>query len=98
MTDHRASLLDVVLATRIFASEARLSIPSRRQWLPLREVPFMAAIHSRSGPAGGSADSGALTDWRSLHGDAFAGERVLITGGAGFIGSHLAHALSTLGA
>jgi UDP-glucose 4-epimerase len=30
--------------------------------------------------------------------DAFAGRRVLITGGAGFIGSHLAHALTGLGA
>ncbi|HWE03263.1 MAG TPA: NAD-dependent epimerase/dehydratase family protein [Tepidisphaeraceae bacterium] len=39
-----------------------------------------------------------LTDWRSLHGDHFAGSRVLITGGAGFIGSHLAEALSFLGA
>ncbi|MFN4243303.1 MAG: NAD-dependent epimerase/dehydratase family protein [Tepidisphaerales bacterium] len=38
------------------------------------------------------------TDWRSLHGTAFAGRRVLITGGAGFIGSHLADALLALGA
>jgi nucleoside-diphosphate-sugar epimerase len=37
-----------------------------------------------------------LTDWRSLHGSTFAGARVLITGGAGFIGSHLAQALCLL--
>jgi nucleoside-diphosphate-sugar epimerase len=39
-----------------------------------------------------------LTDWRALHGGHFQGTRVLITGGAGFIGSHLAEALNTLGA
>ncbi|HZK79523.1 MAG TPA: NAD-dependent epimerase/dehydratase family protein [Humisphaera sp.] len=39
-----------------------------------------------------------LTDWRSLHGNRFDGCRVLITGGAGFIGSHLAEALGALGA
>jgi UDP-glucose 4-epimerase len=38
------------------------------------------------------------TDWAKLHGDAFRGSRVLVTGGAGFIGSHLAEALSALGA
>jgi nucleoside-diphosphate-sugar epimerase len=38
------------------------------------------------------------TDWRKLHGDAFRGQRALITGGAGFIGSHLAEALVGLGA
>lgn len=40
----------------------------------------------------------ALTDWRELHGDAFEGTKALVTGGAGFIGSHLAEALTTLGA
>jgi nucleoside-diphosphate-sugar epimerase len=39
-----------------------------------------------------------LTKWRSLHGDSFAGSRALVTGGAGFIGSHITHALVELGA
>jgi nucleoside-diphosphate-sugar epimerase len=39
-----------------------------------------------------------IRDWRKLHGSAFEQQRVLITGGAGFIGSHLAIALQSLGA
>jgi UDP-glucose 4-epimerase len=39
-----------------------------------------------------------LTDWRKLHGDFFDAAPVLVTGGAGFIGSHLVEALSALGA
>ena len=42
--------------------------------------------------------TGASADWKQLHGDAFRGHRVLITGGAGFIGSHLCEALVALGA
>jgi UDP-glucose 4-epimerase len=38
------------------------------------------------------------TNWSSLHGRSFTNARILITGGAGFIGSHLAHALVELGA
>ena len=39
-----------------------------------------------------------LTDWSALHQDHFQNRRVLITGGAGFIGSQLTDALRTLGA
>lgn len=40
----------------------------------------------------------ALVNWRELHGSFFDGRPVLVTGGAGFIGSHLAEALASLGA
>ena len=40
----------------------------------------------------------ALTNWQELHGKHFAGSRALVTGGAGFIGSHLTEALIDLGA
>lgn len=39
-----------------------------------------------------------MIDWTAVHGDAFAGRRALVTGGAGFIGSHLCEALAALGA
>lgn len=39
-----------------------------------------------------------MTDWHSIHGDFFSDQRVLVTGGAGFIGSHLAQSLVSLGA
>jgi nucleoside-diphosphate-sugar epimerase len=44
------------------------------------------------------ASSASNIDWRQLHGDAFASVRVLVTGGAGFIGSHVTEALGKLGA
>jgi len=41
--------------------------------------------------------SSAATDWKSLHGEHFSGCRCLVTGGAGFIGSHITEALVALG-
>ena len=40
----------------------------------------------------------AITDWNQLHAKHFAGARTLVTGGAGFIGSHLSEALIDIGA
>jgi nucleoside-diphosphate-sugar epimerase len=39
-----------------------------------------------------------MIDWKQMHRDAFTGTRVLVTGAAGFIGSHLVEALVALGA
>jgi UDP-glucose 4-epimerase len=39
-----------------------------------------------------------LTNWTTLHGTHFRQSRAMVTGGAGFIGSHLVHALHALGA
>ncbi|MFP4224461.1 MAG: NAD-dependent epimerase/dehydratase family protein [Phycisphaeraceae bacterium] len=39
-----------------------------------------------------------LTPWQDHHGSFFTGAKILITGGAGFIGSHLSEALIELGA
>src|SRR5690348_1038077 len=44
------------------------------------------------------ASAAPLTNWTSLHGSHFKGSRALVTGGAGFIGGHLVHALHELGA
>jgi UDP-glucose 4-epimerase len=47
---------------------------------------------------GGTAASPVTVDWVALHGDAFRGVPCLVTGGAGFIGSHIVAALVALGA
>lgn len=39
-----------------------------------------------------------MTNWQELHGNHFAGVKALVTGGAGFIGSHITEALVRLGA
>ena len=39
-----------------------------------------------------------MTDWKKLHGDFFKNQRILVTGGAGFIGGHIVEGLVALGA
>jgi nucleoside-diphosphate-sugar epimerase len=51
-----------------------------------------------SPPAYGRSQLMTATDWKKLHGSRFTGTRTLVTGGAGFIGSHLSEALIDLGA
>src|SRR5437870_6692385 len=55
-------------------------------------------MHGRDGHATIMRIMPVNTNWKSLHGDRFAGAPCLITGGAGFIGSHIAEALAQLGA
>lgn len=45
-----------------------------------------------------STSNMAFPDWHAIHGEHFRDARALVTGGAGFIGSHLAEALTVLGA
>jgi nucleoside-diphosphate-sugar epimerase len=74
------------------------SRPASR-WFPTLSPPAtLAPMPVSPTPPPPAPDDAPLTDWAALHGSAFRGRRALVTGGAGFIGSHLATALVRLGA
>jgi nucleoside-diphosphate-sugar epimerase len=66
----------------------------REKWF----IPRRLNVHPLNFPIHYQAMSSSIADWQSLHGAAFKRAEVLVTGGAGFIGSHLSLALISLGA
>ena len=73
--------------------DARTDILTLSQLFPLTPI---AKRHSGNVKRKGSMNQ--MTNWKKLHGEFFRGQRVLVTGGAGFIGSHITEALVALGA